>query len=121
MDMLFSGFDYDSFGPMVRRGRFDQLLLRPVDITLQVLGSRFVLRRLGKMAEGLIIFFFGLSQIDVHWTAVCSFGGKVRSNTSVGKKAGDKITFSSLKTIISRRSITIDQTAHVTSIQSRGS
>lgn len=70
MDMLFSGFDYDSFGPMVRRGRFDQLLLRPVDITLQVLGSRFVLRRLGKMAEGLIIFFFGLSQIDVHWTAV---------------------------------------------------
>jgi len=70
MDMLFSGFDYDAFGPMVRRGRFDQLLLRPVDITLQVLGSRFVLRRLGKMAEGIIIFTFGLTQIDVHWTAV---------------------------------------------------
>ena len=69
MDMLFSGFDYDAFGPMVRRGRFDQLLLRPVNITLQVLGSRFVLRRLGKMAEGLIIFFFGLSQVDIHWTA----------------------------------------------------
>ncbi len=70
MDMLFSGFDYDAFGPMVRRGRFDQLLLRPVNITLQVLGSRFVLRRLGKMAEGLIIFIFGLSQLEVHWTAL---------------------------------------------------
>jgi ABC-2 type transport system permease protein len=68
MDMLFSGFDYDAFGPMVRRGRFDQLLLRPVDITLQVLGSRFVLRRLGKMAEGVIIFVFGLSRVNIDWT-----------------------------------------------------
>jgi len=68
MDMFFSGFDYDTFGPMVRRGHFDQLLLRPVDVTLQVLGSRFVLRRLGKMAEGLIIFIFGLSQINIQWT-----------------------------------------------------
>jgi len=69
MDMLFSGFDYDAFGPMIRQGRFDQLLLRPVNITLQVLGSRFVLRRLGKMLEGLTIFIFGLSQLDIQWTA----------------------------------------------------
>lgn len=68
MDLLFSGFDYDAFGPMVRKGTFDQLLLRPVNITLQVLGSRFVLRRLGKMLEGLVIFLFGLSQIDVNWS-----------------------------------------------------
>jgi ABC-2 type transport system permease protein len=68
MDMLFSGFDYDAFGPLVKRGRFDQLLLRPVNITLQVLGSRFVMRRLGKMAEGLIIFLFGLSLINIPWT-----------------------------------------------------
>lgn len=68
MDMLFSGFDYDAFGPMVRLGRFDQLLLRPMNITLQVVGSRFVLRRLGKMAEGLIIFIYGLCQLEIHWT-----------------------------------------------------
>jgi len=68
MDMVFSGFDYDTFGPLIRKGQFDQLLLRPVNITLQVLGSRFVLRRLGKIAEGLIIFFYGLSLIEVHWT-----------------------------------------------------
>ena len=70
MDMLFSGFDYDAFGPMIRRGRFDQLLLRPINITLQVLGSRFVLRRLGKMIEGLLIFAYGLSQIRVTWTSI---------------------------------------------------
>jgi ABC-2 type transport system permease protein len=68
MDMIFSGFDYDSFGPMVRKGRFDQLLLRPANITLQVLGSRFVLRRMGKMMEGLIIFIFGLSHLTLTWT-----------------------------------------------------
>lgn len=70
MDMVFSGFDYDTFGPMVRKGQFDQLLLRPVNITLQVLGSRFILRRLGKISEGLIIFLYGLSLVDVHWTFI---------------------------------------------------
>ena len=68
MDMVFSGFDYDAFGPMVRKGQFDQLLLRPVNITLQVLGSRFVMRRMGKMIEGLIIFIFGVSQLSITWT-----------------------------------------------------
>jgi ABC-2 type transport system permease protein len=68
MDMIFSGFDYDTFGPLVRQGRFDQMLLRPVNITLQVLGSRFVIRRLGKILEGLIIFCFGLSLINIDWT-----------------------------------------------------
>lgn len=68
MDMLFSGFDYDTFGPMVRKGQFDQLLLRPVNITLQVLGSSFILRRLGRIIEGMIIFIYGLTLIDVIWT-----------------------------------------------------
>lgn len=70
MDMFFSGFDYDAFGPMIRRGQFDQLLLRPANITLQVFGSRFVLRRLGKMIEGLIIFIYSLSLIQIEWTAL---------------------------------------------------
>lgn len=68
MDMVFSGFDYDFFGPMVIKGTFDQLLLRPVNITLQVLGSRFVLRRFGKITEGLIIFIIGLSMVNIQWS-----------------------------------------------------
>ena len=70
MDMVFSGFDYDAFGPLVRKGRFDQLLLRPVNITLQVLGSRFVIRRLGKILEGIIIFIYGLNQVSIQWTVI---------------------------------------------------
>lgn len=68
MDMLFSGFDYDVFGPMVRRGTFDQLLLRPANITLQVMGSRFALRRLSRIAQGAVVFGIGLRLVSVHWT-----------------------------------------------------
>ena len=52
MDLLFGGFDPGNFGQMVRRGGFDQLLLRPVDITVQVLGSQFLLRRLEDARAG---------------------------------------------------------------------
>jgi len=70
MDMIFSGFDYDFFGPMIRKGQFDQLLLRPMNITLQVFGSRFILRRLGKMIEGLAIFIYSLTLLQIDWTAL---------------------------------------------------
>jgi ABC-2 type transport system permease protein len=68
MDMLFSGFDPPFFGQQVRRGRFDQLLLRPVNITLQVLGSRLEIRRLGRIAQGVVIFGAALALTQVHWT-----------------------------------------------------
>ncbi len=68
MDMVFSGFDPQNFGRQVRRGTFDQLLLRPVDITIQVLGSEFLLRRLGKILFGLGIFGLALNQTEIHWT-----------------------------------------------------
>ena len=69
MDLLFSGFDPDTFGPlMVQRGSFDQLLLRPVNVTLQVLGSEFALRRLSRIAQGAVVFGIALALTDVHWT-----------------------------------------------------
>jgi len=68
MDMVFSGFDPDTFGPMVQRGEFDQLLLRPVSVTLQVLGSDVALRRLGRIAQGIVVFGIALALLDVHWT-----------------------------------------------------
>jgi len=68
MDMFFSGFDPDTFGPMVQRGEFDQLLLRPVNITLQVLGSDIALRRLGRIAQGIVILGIALTLVDVRWT-----------------------------------------------------
>ena len=88
MDMVFSGFDPANFGKYVRQGIFDQLLLRPVNITAQVLGSEFVLRRLGRIAQGALIFAFALTLANIHWTIgkllylpliiaglVCFFGG----------------------------------------------
>ena len=58
MDMLFSGFDPSFFGNRVRLGTFDQMLLKPVNIYLQVFGSEFVLRRLGRILQGLVVWFW---------------------------------------------------------------
>ena len=37
-ELIFSGFDDTDFSQLIRKGSFDQFLLRPVTITLQVLG-----------------------------------------------------------------------------------
>lgn len=68
MDMLFSGFDPPRFGLAVRQGSFDQLLLRPINITAQVMGSRLVLRRLGRVFFGAAIFAYALSINNIVWT-----------------------------------------------------
>lgn len=88
MDMIFSGFDPSSFGKQIRQGLLDQLLLRPVNLTAQVFGSEFVLRRLGRIGQGLIVLLIALTLADIHWTVVkvayyplvvlglvCFFGG----------------------------------------------
>lgn len=68
MDLIFSGFDPGSFGRRVRRGTLDQLLLRPVNLTVQVLGDEFLLRRLGRIAQGAAIFIVALGLADIDWT-----------------------------------------------------
>jgi len=88
MDLIFSGFDPDNFGLKIRHGTFDQLLLRPINITLQVIGSEFVLRRFGKIIIGFLIFLSAINLNPVDWTPqkviltllaifsqVCFFGG----------------------------------------------
>lgn len=66
MDLLFGGFDPDTFGENVRKGTLDQYLLRPVDVMVQVFGSGFWLRRLGRIGQGVAILAVGLS--EVQWT-----------------------------------------------------
>jgi ABC-2 type transport system permease protein len=68
-DMIFSGFDPGVFGQQVRRGTFDQILLRPVNATLQVLGSDFALRRLARIAQGAFVLGYALLCAGIHWTA----------------------------------------------------
>jgi ABC-2 type transport system permease protein len=88
MDMIFSGFDPQFFGGNVRRGGFDKFLLRPQGLTLQVLGSNFVIRRLGRILQGMVIFVIALSMVEISWnpakilylpvvfiSLICFFGG----------------------------------------------
>ena len=88
MDMIFSGFDPQNFGNQVRLGMLDQMLLRPVNISLQVFSSYFILRRLGRIFQGGLVFFLALALLEVAWTPakllvlglagigqICFFGG----------------------------------------------
>ncbi len=69
MDMFFSGFDPQNFGRHVRMGTFDQLLLRPVNITLQVLGLEFQVRRIGRIMIGVGIFIFAFQTTSILWSS----------------------------------------------------
>jgi ABC-2 type transport system permease protein len=89
MDLFFSGFDPGHFGRQyVRLGRLDQLFLRPVSITLQVFASEFILRRIGRIAQGATILGYALYHAPgvfdpgrllflgvVCLSTVCFFGG----------------------------------------------
>lgn len=69
MDMVFSGFDPGHFGAFIRLGAFDQMLLRPVNIFIQVFSSEFVLRRLGRIFQGALVLWLAISNLDITWTA----------------------------------------------------
>lgn len=69
MDMIFAGFDPSRFGQEVRKGTFDRILLRPLPVTWQVLGSDVTLRRVGRVALGVGIFALALKLNPLAWTA----------------------------------------------------
>jgi ABC-2 type transport system permease protein len=68
MDMVFSGFDPASFSQHVRRGTLDQMLLRPVGLPAQIMAGEFALRRLGRIAQGAVIFIWSLTLLPLTWT-----------------------------------------------------
>ncbi len=68
-DMFSAGFDYAYFGPvMVRLGEFDRVLVRPVSAVVQVAAAQFSLKRLGRIAQGMIILIGALTTLHVTWT-----------------------------------------------------
>jgi ABC-2 type transport system permease protein len=60
-EMVAAGFDV--FPQAIQRGEFDQVLLRPVGIFVQVLAADFQLRRLGRVSQG------GLA-LAIAWTSI---------------------------------------------------
>ena len=68
MDMIFSAFDPAVFSQHVKRGTFDQFLLRPVGLVTQLFASDFALRRIGRIAQGLLIFALANANVGLAWT-----------------------------------------------------
>ncbi len=54
----------------IRLGSFDRLLLRPASPLVQVIADQFSLRRLGKVAEGLVVLVAAAVVVDIDWTVV---------------------------------------------------
>lgn len=60
---------FDTFPSMIRQGTFDRVLLRPRSEVLQVLGSKFELVRIGKVLQAVVMFIYGVTHVEVNWTA----------------------------------------------------
>lgn len=59
---------FDGFSTMVREAGFDRLLLRPRNLALQVLGSRFEFSRIGRLAQSLVVLGIALSGLELDWS-----------------------------------------------------
>lgn len=64
-EMFARGFDV--FSGMVRTGSFDQVLVRPRNEILQVLGSKFELTRIGRVIQAVVMFGYGVTHCGVAW------------------------------------------------------
>lgn len=60
---------FDTFGAQyVKSGDLDRLLLRPRSLALQLLGHELTLRRVGRFAQGAIVFGWAVSALDIAWS-----------------------------------------------------
>ncbi len=60
------GAGFDEFSKFIRQGRFDTLMVRPVGIFLQVLANDFVLKRFGRLAQGLGVMVVAIEAKGLH-------------------------------------------------------
>ena len=67
MDMIFAGFDPPAFGQYIRKGTLDQFLLRPSSLLVQVFGSDFTLRRIGRILLGAAILGYAIIANQIVW------------------------------------------------------
>lgn len=67
-EMIGGGFEV--FQLMIREGGFDQILVRPLGHFFQVITSEFVMRRCGRLVQGLVIIAVALHEISSLETAL---------------------------------------------------
>lgn len=65
-DMVCGGFD--RLGPAIQQGTFDRVLTRPAGVFAQVLGSDLQIRRLGRIAQAVLVLGIALAILEVVWT-----------------------------------------------------
>lgn len=63
--MIAEGFD--GLSNVIRLGEFDRFLLRPRNVFFQVLASEFALRRLGRVAQAVLVLGAGLWLLRAAW------------------------------------------------------
>lgn len=56
----------DSFDKLIIDGSFDRLLLRPQNILLQVLCSKFDFVKFSRVFQSIIVFIIALSNLDIN-------------------------------------------------------
>ncbi len=64
---------FDTFYTLIVSGDFDRLLLRPRNLPLQVLGSKFEFSRIGRLFSAIILFFYGLRFGNIDWSVLKIF------------------------------------------------
>ncbi len=59
---------FDTFAQMIKKGEFDRIMVRPRNETFQVLGSHIEFSRIGRILQAIVMFVWGFSISEVHWT-----------------------------------------------------
>ncbi len=59
---------FDLLGNQIKSGDFDRILLRPRSAALQIAGQELTLRRIGHLVQGLAVFFWAATALDLTWT-----------------------------------------------------
>ena len=62
------GRGFDVFQRSIVRGDFDTILIRPLGTFYQVFSHEFLLRRLGRVAQALVVLVIANSQLAIPWS-----------------------------------------------------
>lgn len=62
------GRGFDAFQGSIVRGDFDTMLIRPLGTFYQVFAHEFLLRRLGRIAQALVVLLIANLQLGIQWS-----------------------------------------------------
>ena len=57
----------ERLGTKIRMGTFDAMMVRPVPLFAQMCADEFALRRVGRVAQGALVFAWSLGHVEIDW------------------------------------------------------